>query len=115
LLRGLELNPLSPQLALRLGQVLFALDQPEQALPQLRTATEGLPDDTEAWFRYAACLAELGYAEEAEQAKVHHGRLVQMGEFQVPGELTWSERLEVLAQRLEESGDLAGAAALRQP
>ena len=102
--RGLELNPLSPHLALRLGQVLFEEEGPEAALPHLERAALALPNDAEAWHRYATCLEELGREDQAEPARAKHALLDQMIEFGVGDLLPWSERLELLAEKLEATG-----------
>ena len=111
--KGLALQPFSPHLRLRLGQLLFEEGQLEAALPELETAAQNLPNATEAWFRYARCLEELGREAEASEVAWHHGLLVQMEEFGIPDHLTWFVRVERLAVRLDETGDGAGAAAVR--
>ncbi|MDF1800949.1 MAG: tetratricopeptide repeat protein [Planctomycetota bacterium] len=111
--KGLELQPFSPHLRLRLGQLLVEEGQLEAALPELEAAAQNLPNSTEAWFRYGRCLEELGREDEAVEVARHHGLLVQMEEFGIPDHLTWRVRVERLAGRLDETGDGAGATALR--
>jgi Flp pilus assembly protein TadD len=109
LARGLELAPFMPHLELAMGRVLFAEDNAEEALPFLQRATESLPNETEAWYRLALCLDELGETEAAADAHARHARLDQMKEFSIPTNLAPRARREALIAALVQSGDFAGA------
>lgn len=109
LARGLELAPFMPHLELAMGRVLFAEDNADEALPFLQRATQSLPNETEAWYRLALCLDELGETEAAAEAHARHARLDQMKEFAIPTNLSPRARRDALIVALEQSGDLAGA------
>jgi tetratricopeptide (TPR) repeat protein len=107
--RGLEIAPFNANLEVGLGRVLFEQGRSEEAATHLKTAATGLPSDTEAWYRYATCLDELGRAEEAAAAGARHSRLIQMEEFGIGSALPEGVRRRKLVEALEKTGDLAGA------
>lgn len=107
--RGLEIAPFNPNLELALGRVLFEEGDSEGALPHLETAAKNLPSSTEAAYRYATCLDELGMDEQAAAAEMRHSRLIQMEEFGIGNALPEGQRRRALVEALEASGDHAGA------
>lgn len=111
--RGVELAPFLPHLELALGRILMAEGDAAAAQPRLARATTNLPTDTEAWYRYALCLDELGRFEEAEHAMAVHKRLDQMKEFGIDLNQPERARRAALVDALAASGDAAGAQAER--
>ena len=107
--RGLQIAPFNPNLELALGRVLFEEGDSEGALTHLETAAKNLPSSTEAAYRYATCLSELGMDAEAAVAETRHSRLIQMEEFGIGTALPEGQRRRALVEALEASGDQAGA------
>jgi Flp pilus assembly protein TadD len=58
----------SPDLDARLGAALLASASPERAIPVLRRALEGAPDNVDAWNALAVASLQLGRAQDARQA-----------------------------------------------
>lgn len=62
----LKIEPNTPLAYLEMGRAYVHMNQPEKALPFLRTAVEKLPDDGMARFTFGRALVETGHWEEAE-------------------------------------------------